>query len=373
MDNKETKITYMGAGGKIGKQAISMICSKIPDNENVEIVLIGSGTNESLTRLGGFVKDVQGRLELEGKNNNIKFTITNDYSQTNGSDIVICSAGRWATKKEDESFRKIDPSGRLIQSAVNGNMIRDITKKLETYCPEALLFIATNQVDMMCNIARESAPKMNIIGLTGAVDSTRLKQVLKEKTELQRVEGTMVGFHNGSMTPLINSIKNGQGELLFPLLSKEVEQNEFASAERQQPIQSELERQQEMFNSILSTTKTLGGKISSDQRTGLTSGEDTGASILPATAITRFISAYCFGINTHTESYNTFIIDPNIAHHYGIEVGTALSIPMIVSKGQIRQTAEIPLLESEKLAMREAQKQLRNDFEIIQKVDVKTL
>ena len=53
-----TKITYIGANGKIGKQAVNMICSKILKDQNVEIVLVGSGTQDSLTRLNGFVKDL---------------------------------------------------------------------------------------------------------------------------------------------------------------------------------------------------------------------------------------------------------------------------------------------------------------------------
>jgi hypothetical protein len=55
-NKKVTKIAYIGANGKIGKEAIPMICSQIPNGENVEIVLIGSGSENSLVRLRGFVK-----------------------------------------------------------------------------------------------------------------------------------------------------------------------------------------------------------------------------------------------------------------------------------------------------------------------------
>ena len=41
-----------------------MIYSKIPKDESVEMVLIGSGTQDSLIRLNGFVKDLLGELEL---------------------------------------------------------------------------------------------------------------------------------------------------------------------------------------------------------------------------------------------------------------------------------------------------------------------
>ena len=93
-----------------------MICSKIPKDESVEMVLIGSGTQDSLIRLNGFVKDLLGELELYEEKCNIKFIITNDYEKTSDSKIVICSAGKWPTKEEKEKFVKLDKSGRLILS-----------------------------------------------------------------------------------------------------------------------------------------------------------------------------------------------------------------------------------------------------------------
>ena len=132
-----------------------MICSKISKEENIEIVLIGSGTKESLIRLNGFIKDLIGGIKLKGGNNNIKFKLTNDYKDTFNSNIVICSAGKWPTKKEKEEFNYIDPNGRLIQSKINAKLISEITSNLNKYCPKTLFFIVTNQVDMICHIARK--------------------------------------------------------------------------------------------------------------------------------------------------------------------------------------------------------------------------
>lgn len=174
------KITYIGANGKIGKQAINMICSKIPEKENVEMVLIGSGTQDSLIRLNGFIKDLLGGLELKNEKFNIKFKITNDYKDTTNSKIVVCSSGKWPTKKEIDDSSFLDESGRLIQSKINSQLIKDITSKLNKFCPKTLFLIVTNQVDMICHIARQIAKDMNIIGLTGGVDSARLKQNIKD-------------------------------------------------------------------------------------------------------------------------------------------------------------------------------------------------
>ena len=352
------KITYIGANGKIGKQAVNMICSKIPKEYNIEMVLIGSGTQDSLTRLDGLVKDLIGGLELKGENSNINFTITNNYKETINSKIVICSAGKWPTKKEKEEFNKIDPSGRLIQSKVNAKLISEITSNLNKYCPKSLFLIVTNQVDMMCHIARAIAKDMNIIGLSGGVDSSRLKQKIKDICGLNS-SGYMIGFHNESMIPIIKSIKTADGNNIFPLISEEI------SFSEDNDLQEEFkEMEKEKLHKIILATREIGSLISKEQMTGLNTNIDTGASILPATAICRLVNSYCFNI-PHTESYNTFISDPKIANHYGIKPNTELSIPLRICKDKIEQLDEIPLLQFEKIALNEAQNKLNEDLKII--------
>ena len=358
-NNKEiTKITYIGANGKIGKQAVNMICSKISKDQNVEMVLVGSGTQDSLTRLDGFVKDLIGGLELLGKNSNIKFIITNDYKYTINSKIVVCSAGRWPTEKEKEEFSALDPSGRLIQSKINAQLIAEITSNLNKYCPKTLFLIVTNQVDMMCHIARQIAKEMNIIGLSGGVDSSRLKQKVKDIFGLDST-GYMIGFHNESMIPIIKSMKTNDGKNLFPLMSEEINFSE------DKDLQEEFkEMEKEKLQNLIISTRQIGGLISKEQMTGLNSNIDRGASILPATAICRLVNSYCFNI-PHIESYNTFISDPKIANHYGIKPNTELSIPLRIYKDKIEQLDEIPLLQFEKKAMSEAQIKFNEDLKII--------
>lgn len=354
---KITKITYIGANGKIGKQAINMICSNIPENEYVELLLLGSGSQDSLSRLQGLKKDIKGSLIIQGKNPKVKFIITNDWSKTSDSNIIICCAGRWPTEQEILEFKNKDPSNRLIQSFVNAKMIIGISKKINEYCPKALVLIVTNQVDMMCHIARNNAKNLNIIGLSGSVDSTRLKQKIKDVMGIES-EGLMIGYHNSSMIPIIKSLKNKEGKNIFPLLSGEIELKE-------KDIQKQFEEvEKQKLDNIMNIVRTMGIVIATEQKAGLDPMKNYGAAILPALSITKLINAYCFG-NTYIESYNTFISDPIIAKHYGIDCNTELSIPLKITRGKIEQLAEIPLLESEKLSMKEAQINLKKDLKII--------
>ena len=156
------KITYIGANGKIGKHAINMICSNIPEEESLELVLLGSGNQNSLTRLQGLKKDIKGSLIIQNKYPKVKFIITNDWNKIKNSNIIICCAGRWPTEKEIEEFKDRDPSNRLIQSFVNAKMIIELSQKINKFCPKTLVLIVTNQVDMMCHIARNNAKDLNL-------------------------------------------------------------------------------------------------------------------------------------------------------------------------------------------------------------------
>ncbi len=351
------KITYIGANGKIGKHAINMICSNIPEKESVELVLLGSGSQNSLTRLQGLKKDIKGSLIIQNKYPKVKFIITNDWNKIQNSNIIICCAGRWPNEKEIEEFKDKDPSNRLIQSFVNAKMIIELSQKINKFCPKTLVLIVTNQVDMMCHIARNNAKDLNFIGLSGSVDSTRFKQKIKDIMGIES-EALMIGFHNSTMIPIIKSLKNKDGKNIFPLLSKETIledkdlQKEFEEVEKQK------------MKEILEVTRTMGIVIATEQKAGLDPLKNYGAAILPALAITKLINAYCFDIS-YVESYNTFISDPKIAEHYGIQCNTALSIPLRITKGKIEQLMEISLLESEKVAMKEAQNLLKKDLKVI--------
>ena len=351
------KITYIGANGKIGKHAINMICSNIPEKERIELVLLGSGSQNSLTRLQGLKKDIKGSLIIQKKYPKVKFIITNDWNKIQNSNIVICCAGRWPTEKEIEEFKDKDPSNRLIQSFVNAKMIIELSQKINKFCPKTLVLIVTNQVDMMCHIARNHAKDLNFIGLSGSVDSTRFKQKIKDIMGIES-EALMIGFHNSTMIPIIKSLKNKDGKNIFPLLSKEIVledkdlQKEFEEVEKQK------------LKEILEVTRTMGIVIATEQKAGLDPLKNYGAAILPALAITKLINAYCFGVS-YVESYNTFISDPKVAEHYGIECNSALSIPLRITKGKIEQLMNVSLQESEKMAMKDAQNLLREDLKLI--------
>ena len=177
---------------------------------------------------------------------------------------------------------------------------------------------------------------MKIIGLTGGVDSARLKQNIKNILGLKST-GYKIGYHNEGMIPIIKSLKTGNDKFIFPLISKEIE---FSEDEDLQNESMEMEKQK--LEKIFASTRQMGGLISKEEKEGLNTNINTRVSILPSTAICRLVISYRFNI-PHIESYNIMITDPVIAKHYGIEPNTELSIPPRIYKDNIEKLNEISL------------------------------
>ena len=374
------KITLIGAGGKIGGKTINNIFSQTLPDQNIELVLIGSGSKDSLTRLSGLMDDIN----MANKNKNIRVIITNDYSYTKDSHIAISTVGKWPTPQEMEEFKKIDPTGRECQSFSNAKIIERISKELEKNCPETVFLIVTNQVDTMCAIARKSAPKMHILGLSGEVDFMKLQQIFKEDLNIVLDSGaTIIGYHNGTMTPALTSIKNSnalifpklvnfaknanemENRILFEVLKNPKKEIDVLNKiiEKNLPLRNEIN----CYRNLLQRLRNFGGGITNKQRAGLPDNTpDTGASFGPAAGITRFIKANREA-TTYIQSYNAIIENINIAENFGVKKDTALSIPLSISKKGIKEV-EIELLPFEKLFMLSAQKELNEKISNLENI-----
>ena len=320
------KIVYIGGTGKIGTKALPFLINGLDANSTTQIFLMCSGHSGSKERLTGQKMDL---LEYAASLNKTKISIkvTDSYADTKDADITLCSAGLWPSNKDREESLKIDPSGRNVQTIMNKQMIKEIVKNVSQYSPNNLFIMATNQVDTLCEIARKEVPKsMTILGLSGYVDSSRLKRIAFEETG-KHIDGLMIGYHNPSMIPLKSSFR---GDLL---------------------TEKELEN-------IIAKTKTRGKLVSDLQKVGLPKNIDTGASVLPAAALSRAALAYLGSINPFVQSWNTLIKDQKIADNYGMKVGESLSIPLLIEKSTVSYKGCYQTTQEEKEHLRKARKDL---------------
>lgn len=102
---------------------------------------------------------------------NTKVTgVTNDYSKTAGSNVVVITSG---IPRKPGMTRE-----ELI--GINAGIVKSVAENLLQYSPEAIFVIVSNPMDTMTYLAYKSLglPKNRIIGMGGALDSSRFRTYL---------------------------------------------------------------------------------------------------------------------------------------------------------------------------------------------------
>ncbi len=112
------------------------------------------------------------------------------------ADIVIITAG--AAQKPGET--RLDLLGRNI--AIYQNILADVAK----YCPDAILLIVTNPVDIMTYVALKISdfPSSRVIGSGTVLDTSRFRTLLASKLNIdaRSVHAYIIGEHGDSEVPV---------------------------------------------------------------------------------------------------------------------------------------------------------------------------
>jgi malate dehydrogenase len=147
-------------------------------------------------------------IEFDGK-----IQGTSDFSEMEGSELVIVIAGRGRTP----GMTRID----LMNT--NAKIIRSVVKEVARYAPECKLMIVTNPVDVMTFIARrESGLAPNrVFGMGNILDTLRFRSYIAQELDVSRedVNGLVIGEHGESMVPLVE-YASVSGIPITTLLSK---------------------------------------------------------------------------------------------------------------------------------------------------------
>lgn len=315
------KIVYIGVNGRIGRNFLPMFVNISPADEDIELVLITSKSKNSFNKISGLIKEIKGLLIVKHKD--IKIIITDDYSNIKNADIIICSANVTPTQEQMDYFKQIDNTGRMVQSLVNKEIILKIADYVNLYSPKSIFLLITNQVDTLCQLVRKKFNNLNVIGVGGYIDSVRLRQIFFDKYKL-KTDSLMLGYHNNSMFPLMDSI---------PV---DLQNNELLN--------------------IIQLVKDYGMIISTEQ--------GYGSSILPASALVDFVNAYLFN-HELINSFNVKITNENVAKYYGVDINTSLSIPIKVTYKKIDYLTNYKLNDKEKQNIQESINNLEKDIKII--------
>ncbi len=140
-----------------------------------------------------------------------------EYSDLSDVSYIVFTAG----VSQEPGENRLDLLGR------NLSILKLIIKKLDKYCPNAILIIATNPVDILTYFAGEYSSRnlRKIIGTGTMLDTSRFRSLLGEHFNIdpRSVHAYVVGEHGNSEVLLWSSAMiAGQKVVNNPILEKEI-------------------------------------------------------------------------------------------------------------------------------------------------------
>ena len=201
-----TKITVVGAGN-VGATCANVLAFKEVADEIV-LLDIKEGVSE------GKALDMTQTTTLLGFDSRIS-GITNDYTKTAGSDVVVITSG---IPRKPGMTRE-----ELI--GVNAGIVKSVTESVLAHSPNAIIVCVSNPMDTMTYLIQKVSglPKNRVIGMGGALDSSRFKCYLSKALNANpnEIEGIVIGGHGDTTMIPLTRLASYKGVPVTELLDKE--------------------------------------------------------------------------------------------------------------------------------------------------------
>ena len=182
------KVTVVGAGN-VGASCAEYIAVKRIASE-VVLLDIKEGFAE------GKALDLTQTATTLGFNTRIT-GVTNNYSQTSNSDVVVITSG--IPRKPGMTRQEL--------IGINAGIVKSVAESILEQSPESIIVVVSNPMDTMTYLALKETglPKNRIIGMGGALDSSRFKTYLSKALDkpANDIQGMVIGGHGDTtMIPL---------------------------------------------------------------------------------------------------------------------------------------------------------------------------
>ncbi|MCJ7758833.1 MAG: malate dehydrogenase [Gillisia sp.] len=294
------KVTIVGAGA-VGASCAEYIAIKDFASEIV-LLDIKEGVAE------GKAMDLMQTASLNGFDSKI-VGVTNDYSKTAGSDVVVITSG---IPRKPGMTRE-----ELI--GINANIVKEVSSNLIKHSPDTVMIVVSNPMDTMTYLVHKTTglPKSKIIGMGGALDSARFKYNLSQALECppSDVDGMVLGGHSDTgMIPL----------------SRLATRNSL-------PVSAFLSK--ERLAQVTEATK-VGGAT-------LTKLLGTSAWYAPGAAVSALVQAIA------CDQKKMFPCSTLLEGEYGLN-DLCIGVPVILGKDGLEKIVEIELNDAEKAKMKES-------------------
>ncbi|MDR1880406.1 MAG: malate dehydrogenase [Tannerellaceae bacterium] len=201
-----SKVTVVGAGNVGATCANVLAFNEVAD----EVVMLDVKENVS----EGKAMDMMQTAQLLDFDTTIT-GCTNDYAKTANSDVVIITSG---IPRKPGMTRE-----ELI--GVNAGIVKNVAQSALAYSPDAIIVVISNPMDTMTYLALNALglPKNRIIGMGGALDSSRFKYYLSQALgcNANEVEGMVIGGHGDTTMIPLTRFATYKGIPVSQLLSEE--------------------------------------------------------------------------------------------------------------------------------------------------------
>jgi malate dehydrogenase len=182
------KVTIVGAGN-VGASCAEYIAIKSIASE-VVLLDIKEGFAE------GKALDLMQTATTLGFNSRIH-GVTNDYAATQGSDVVVITSG---VPRKPGMTRE-----ELI--GINAGIVQSVASNILEHSPDTVIVVVSNPMDTMAYLTLKATglPKNRVIGMGGALDSSRFKTYLSLALDkpANDIQGMVIGGHGDTtMIPL---------------------------------------------------------------------------------------------------------------------------------------------------------------------------
>ena len=200
------KVTVVGAGA-VGASCAEYIAIK---NFASEVVLVD--IKEGFAE--GKAMDLMQCASLNGFDTKITGS-TNDYSKSAGSDVAVITSG---IPRKPGMTRE-----ELI--GINAGIVKSVAENILKFSPNAIIVVVSNPMDTMTYLTLKATglPKNRIIGMGGALDSSRFKYFLSQALQKpgNDIQGMVIGGHGDTTMIPLTRLASYNGSPISNFMSQE--------------------------------------------------------------------------------------------------------------------------------------------------------
>jgi malate dehydrogenase len=200
------KVTIVGAGN-VGASCADVISYRGIASE-VVLLDIKEGFAE------GKAMDISQCATNTGFNTKL-VGVTNDYAKTANSDVVVITSG---IPRKPGMTRE-----ELI--GINAGIVKSVVENVLTHSPNTIIVVVSNPMDTMTYLALKASgiPKNRIIGMGGALDSSRFRYYLSKALDVPSndISAMVIGGHGDTTMIPLTRLASYNGIPVSEFLSEE--------------------------------------------------------------------------------------------------------------------------------------------------------